>query len=155
MPSLLVRLPMQCLFLQLKRVSLKRNLSIPWGPASSSYSHSHSSRSAPPPKHYSTPQPLLVDHQGRLKAKMMARVGHRLSKQQRLHALKGQGMLGKGGCTPSLPTARHRTGLPALPAPRHVLKKTPAISTFLAGGKGRQLIRTCLVLVLRLCLCLT
>ncbi len=153
MPSLLVRLPMQCLFLQLKRVSLKRNPSIPWRPASSRYSHS--SRSAPPTQHYSTPQPSLVDHQRQLKAKVMALETHRLSKQQRPHPLKGQKAPGRGGCTPSLPTAHHRTALPALSALRHVLKKTPVMSMSLAGGTGCQLIRTCLILVFRLCLCLT
>ena len=153
MPSLLVRLPMQCLFLQLKGVSLKRNPSIPWGPASSSYSHS--SRSAPPPKHCSTLQPQLADHQSQLKAKMVAMVTHRLSKQQRPHPLKGHGAPGRDGCTPSLPTARHKTGLPALSALCHVVQKTPVMSISLAGGKGRQLIRTYLVQVATLCLCLT
>lgn len=145
---LLLALPLQQQQ-QLGQSPAGRHPSIPWAPASTSYSHSSSS--APPPMHCSTLQSWLVDHQSRLKAKMMAMVVRRLSRQHP-HPLKGQEMPQRGAGTPFLPTAWHRTGLPALSAARHVLRKTPVVCMSLAGGTGRQLIRTYLVLVLRLCL---
>lgn len=149
---LLLALSLQQQHLHLGQSPASTHPPVHWGPASSS--HSHSGRTATSPNRCSTLQPWLVDHHSRLKAKMMARVMYRLSKQ-RPHPLKGQGTPGRGGCTPSLPTARHRTGLPALSALCHVLRKTPVISMSLAEGKGRQLIGIYLVVVLRLCLCQT
>lgn len=143
---LLLALPQQQ---QLGQSPAGTHPSIPWAPASTSYSYSSSS--ALHPKHCSTLQSWLVDHQSWLKAKMMATIVRRLSRQHP-HPLKGLEMPQRGAGTPFLPTARHRTGLPALSAARHVLRKTPVICMSLAGGTGRQLIRTYLILVLRLCL---